>query len=376
MRLALKSPDAMDAAPRVVAIERAQVKLEEQAARSRVIEIERDGLAWKIGVIELPTFYSDFGAMHRGERDYKSSTRDVAELVAKLSEEGVDGIVVDLRDNGGGSLNEAQALSGLFLGQSSVVQVRDAKDKVQVLVNRRPALWDGPLTVLVNRLSASASEIFAAAIQDYGRGLVVGSSTFGKGTVQSIVPIGEGQLKVTQARFYRVSGASTQHRGVQPDIEFPSVYDPDEIGESALDDALPWDQIAPVKYAADGAIQRELAYLVARHGERTALDPAFDYYRQRRELIEEASARTSVSLNEAARRAERDGDEARLLAIENARRAAEGEEPLASLDERPLPNPHADEKLDPYAREAAELLVDSELAPRKATPRAVVSTGD
>ena len=235
---------------RVVPIRRNEVKLEEQAAQKEIIEFtDEDGQAHRVGVIDIPAFYIDFEAYRQGDKFYRSTTRDVKKLVDELVSDGVEGIVIDLRDNGGGSLQEANQLTGLFIEYGPTVQIRSAESRVwRDGKRRRSQYYEGPLAVMINRLSASASEIFAGAIQDYGRGIIVGEQSFGKGTVQSLVPLQEGQLKITESKFYRVSGGSTQHRGVVPDINYPSLFDPETIGESALDNALAWDQIAPTRF--------------------------------------------------------------------------------------------------------------------------------
>src|SRR5690606_19958697 len=235
---------------RTIIITRDTVKLEDSLAKSEIVEVEHEGGVRKIGVISLPTFYIDFEALQRRDPDYKSTTRDVKLLLEELKAEGVDGVVVDLRRNGGGSLSEANSLAGLFISRGITVQVRDADGNNIVQGDNDPEIvYDGPLAVLVNRLSASASEIFAGAIQDYQRGLVLGSQTYGKGTVQELIPMGEGQIKITRAKFYRISGESTQHKGVTPDIVFPDIFSvSDDIGESALPTALPWDTIQPNYY--------------------------------------------------------------------------------------------------------------------------------
>ena len=224
---------------KVITIVRNKVKLEEQSAQKKVLEIPDGDKVHKVGVIDIPAFYIDFDAMRRGDEDYKSTTRDVKRLLQELQDEGVEGIVIDLRNNGGGSLQEANELTGLFIEYGPTVQIRHSSRRVWRDGKRlKTSYYDGPLVVLINRLSASASEIFAGAIQDYQRGIIVGDRSFGKGTVQTLIPLTEGQLKITESKFYRISGDSTQHRGVVPDIDFPSIYDPDEIGESSLDHAL------------------------------------------------------------------------------------------------------------------------------------------
>jgi carboxyl-terminal processing protease len=259
----LPADESISGQTTIIDIVRNEVKLEEQAAKNEIIEIPVGGKdseeVVKIGIIDLPVFYIDFNGRAENRPDYRSSTRDVRKLIGELEEQGVQGIVVDLRNNGGGSLLEATTLTGLFIDQGPVVQVRSANGRISQEEDTEPGMaWSGPMAVLVNRYSASASEIFAAAIQDYGRGLVIGEPTFGKGTVQSLVDLddyapsdspGMGQLKITMAQFFRVNGGSTQNRGVIPDIRFPSTGDPEEYGESALKFALPWTSIDAAPYA-------------------------------------------------------------------------------------------------------------------------------
>ncbi|MFG6159866.1 carboxy terminal-processing peptidase [Halomonas sp. 1390] len=314
----------------VIDITRDTVDLEDQAAQGEVIEIEREDGTHRLGVIEIPTFYVDFDAWQAGEEDFRSTTRDVAREVERLQAEGVEGIVLDLRNNGGGALQEANSLIGLFIDRGPTVQVRDARGRISLYGDTESgALYDGPLAVLVNRLSASASEIFAGAIQDYGRGLVVGTDTFGKGTVQTLNELSHGEIKLTRAKFYRISGESTQHRGVEPDIDFPSLIDPELIGESSLDNALPWDTVREVQYRSYGEPRRYLDTLRARHLERAEQQPNFHYLERRSELARQLRAQhTSVSLNREQRQREVEAQEAEQLALENERRRALGLEPL------------------------------------------------
>ena len=268
----------------VVSITRDTVKLEDQSAKKEVIELSYNGDMYKIGIIDLPTFYFDFEAASRGDADYKSSTRDVHALLDELKEEDVDAVVVDLRNNGGGSLSEANQLVGLFIETGATVQIRYSGLRngfTRSFGDNDPEVaYNGPLAVLVNRTSASASEIFAGAIQDYQRGIVLGGQTFGKGTVQEIIPMDYGQVKLTRSKFYRISGESTQHRGVIPDITFPDFYDAyEDIGESSLDGALPWDTVRPVEYRPYLAIQALLPELQTRHEERAENSPDFIYLR-------------------------------------------------------------------------------------------------
>ena len=225
-----------DQTSKVVTIVREAVKLEEQAAQKSVLKLQHEGRDYKLGVIKVPAFYLDFKAYRAQDPNYKSTTRDVKRLLGELKQEKVDGVVIDLRDNGGGSLQEATELTGLFIDQGPTVLVRNSDGRVDVLADEEPGVfYDGPLAVLVDRLSASASEIFAGAMQDYHRALILGGQTFGKGTVQTIQPLNHGELKLTLAKFYRVSGQSTQHQGVLPDIAYPDIVDTKEIGEAADD---------------------------------------------------------------------------------------------------------------------------------------------
>ena len=278
----------------VIDIVRNEVKLEEQAAKSEIIELpvdssvgSSDNEVVKIGVINLPVFYLDFNGRATNKPDYRSSTRDVRKLIVELEEQGVQGIVVDLRNNGGGSLLEATTLTGLFIDKGPVVQVRNSSGRISLEEDVEPGMaWEGPLAVLVNRYSASASEIFAAAIQDYGRGLVVGEPTFGKGTVQSLLDLddyapsdtpGMGQLKITMAQFFRVNGGSTQNRGVVPDIRFPSAGDPDEYGERAYDNALPWTSIDSARFDPSGDLSHMAAVADNRHQGRIGDNQEFSW---------------------------------------------------------------------------------------------------
>lgn len=307
-----------------VEITRDTVSLEDQAAHSEVIEVERDGELHRVGVIDIPTFYVDFDAWQAGEEEYRSTTRDVAREIENLKKEGVEGIVLDLRNNGGGALQEANSLIGLFIDRGPTVQVRDAQGRIQLYGDTEAGTtYDGPLTVLVNRLSASASEIFAGAIQDYGRGIVVGASTFGKGTVQTLNELSHGQVKLTRAKFYRISGESTQNRGVEPDIHFPSLIDPERIGESSLDNALGWDTVQNVQYRRYGAPENVMPILLAQHEARAADNPNFRYLERQSALARKLREQhTSVSLNREQRQRELEAQEAEQLSLENQRRRA------------------------------------------------------
>lgn len=353
-----------DQTSKIVSITREAVKLEEQAAKKSVLHLNQDGKDYKLGVIEIPAFYLDFKAFRAGDPDYKSTTRDVKKLLSELQKEKVDGVVIDLRNNGGGSLQEATELTSLFIEKGPTVLVRNSDGKVDVLEDENPgAFYKGPLALLVNRLSASASEIFAGAMQDYHRALIIGGQTFGKGTVQTIQPLNHGELKLTLAKFYRVSGQSTQHQGVLPDIDYPSIIDTKEIGESALPEAMPWDTIRPAVKPETDPFKPYLAQLKTLHDKRTLNDAEFAYIRDRLALSQKLSEEKTVSLNEAKRRAEHTSIEAQQLALENTRRKAKGEEPLKELkkeEEDPLAGAPDDTKPedDAYLSETGRILID------------------
>jgi carboxyl-terminal processing protease len=338
---------------KVITIVRNKVKLEEQSAQKKMLEIPAGDEIIKIGVIDIPAFYIDFDAMRRGEKDYKSTTRDVKKLLQELEIDGVDGIIIDLRNNGGGSLQEANELTGLFIEYGPTVQIRHSSRRVWRDGKRlKSPYYEGPLVVLVNRLSASASEIFAGAMQDYERAIIVGDSSFGKGTVQTLVPLTEGQLKITESKFYRISGESTQHRGVIPDVEFPSIYDTTEIGESALDHALRWDQISPVRHINYDDFSSVLPDIQTQFLERSAHNPDFIFLEDQIEMAQAAREMTALPLNEKSRIALRDTQKEKALSIENKRRKAKGEELLTSLqdDEGKDEDSHSDDPdLEPLA---------------------------
>ncbi|MEM9335939.1 MAG: carboxy terminal-processing peptidase, partial [Pseudomonadota bacterium] len=329
-----------------IALTRDQVKLEERAAKSEIVTVPRDGREWRIGVIEVPSFYRDYRALSKGDKNFTSTTRDVKRLIKDLEEEGIDGLVVDLRNNGGGHLTEATALSGLFIDNGPVVQLRASNGRISRLDDPDPVSrvsYNGPLTVLVNRFSASASEIFAAAIQDYERGVVVGQQTFGKGTVQNLYSLdqylnpegdkGHGQLTLTIGKYYRVTGETTQNLGVSPDIALPSSIDATLVGESVRDSALPPDKITTTRFKAGSPLDQTIQTLTTSYTERAADDPNFQYLVKGIQEVEEARARKTLSLNLDTRLREREDESERALARENERREALGLEPLASLED-------------------------------------------
>lgn len=322
VRLEILPADAgPDGTHNTFAIVRDTVSIEDQAAKSSIIEIDDGGEMRKIGVIDLPTFYQDFEAHRRGDANYRSATRDVAALLREFKQAKVDGVIVDLRNNGGGSLSEATELTGLFIDKGPVVQVRDTRGRIDQERDTDPGmLWSGPVAVLVNRGSASASEIFAAAIQDYGRGLVIGSETFGKGTVQNLVNLDRvarnddptfGELKMTIAQFFRIDGGSTQLRGVTPDITFPTSIDTKEFGESSYDYALPWSSIAPATFEPAAKVTLLVPALQEMHQKRIASDSDWQLQVAELEQFELLRDRTTVSLNLEQRRAQREAEEAK-----------------------------------------------------------------
>lgn len=353
-----------DETSKVVNITREAVKLEEQAAKKSVLQLTHEGRDYKLGIIEIPAFYLDFKAFRAGDPDYKSTTRDVKRLIAELEQEKVDGVVIDLRNNGGGSLQEATELTGLFIDQGPTVLVRNSDGRVDVLADENTGIYyKGPLAVLVNRLSASASEIFAGAMQDYHRALILGGQTFGKGTVQTIQPLNHGELKLTLAKFYRVSGQSTQHQGVIPDIQYPDVMDTKEIGESALPEALPWDSIKAAITPELNPIQPFLEELQTRYQNRTAKNPDFTFTRERLALAQKLMDETRVSLNESKRRTQQTDIDAQQLVIENSRRKAKGETLLSEMkkedeDAIPVEPEKTKPEDDAFLAESGHILLD------------------
>lgn len=346
-------------------IVRDKVKLEEQAAQKQVIKLKFNGTSLKVGVIQVPAFYIDFKAAQQGDPNYKSTTRDVKRLIKELEQEGVDGLVIDLRNNGGGSLQEANELTGLFIPSGPTVLVKNHLGRVTPKIDSDSLVaYKGPMAVLVNRLSASASEIFAGAMQDYQRAIIIGGRTFGKGTVQAIQPINHGELKLTLAKFYRVSGESTQNQGVIPDIQFPALYDVDKVGESSLPDALPWDRIKPEKYMAYQEIVPYLNQLEKGHQRRTKSNPDFTYYTDYLTLQKNIQQNTVLSLNEKQRKANNKLIDTKRLNIENKRRKAKGEKLFASLDELEAKqnnrtrNKQKPIEEDPLLAEAGNILAD------------------
>jgi carboxyl-terminal processing protease len=363
-------------AEKIVPLVRGKVTLEAQAAQRELKTLKRGTREYKVGVINVPGFYSDYDGQRAGNADYRSTTRDVRRLIDELKVEKIDGLVIDLRGNGGGFLPEAQSLTGLFVDQGPVVQVQFANGAKEVLDDiEQGTAYDGPLVVLIDRFSASASEIFAGAIQDYRRGVVVGQRSFGKGTVQNLVPLQRwsskpvnGQLTVTIAKFYRVTGESTQHRGVEPDVALASPISLQDVGESALPDALPWDRIAAAPFRGLEPRPPSIAQLATEERARQDRDADYRWLVGDIDALDRQRALKSVSLNLEERRAERSRLEAERLARENARRAARAEPPLASVtdvDGAQLP----DVQLDQAAQVMADILEKGTTAAKAAAPQ-------
>lgn len=334
---------APGSAQKVVEFTRNRVSLEAQAAHKAMRVEQRNGRDVKVGIITVPSFYQDYDASRAGVKDYRSTTRDVQRLISELKKDGMDVLIMDLRANGGGYLPEAESLTGLFIDRGPVVQLRDTTGRIEVDDDPDPAIfYGGPMIVLVDRFSASASEIFAGAIQDYGRALIIGQQTYGKGTVQNAHPLNYtifgrkpelGQLNVTIGKYYRITGESTQDRGVTPDIALPSLIDANEVGESTRDRALPWDHIEPASFRVEGDLKQMTASLEKLHQERTANSADFRYLRDDIAALDAMRSQKTLSLNIKTREAERKRQENQRLERENAWRAAHDVKPAKALDE-------------------------------------------
>ncbi|GAB3542610.1 carboxy terminal-processing peptidase [Spirosoma fluminis] len=372
VRLQVVSPDAIAGAPpKEIRLVREKIKLEEQTAKKEIIEVTDNGKAFKIGVINIPMFYRDFEGARKREQGFSSTTTDVKRLIDSLKMEKVAGIVIDLRDNGGGSLTEAINLTGLFIPKGPVVQVRESTGETEVYTDPDPSVtYDGPMAVLVNRFSASASEIFAAAIQDYKRGIIVGGQTFGKGTVQTLIDLNQwlpkepekvGQVKMTIQKFYRINGSSTQHKGVTPDIQLPEAFSAEEYGESSQPSALPWDQINSTRYEQSRGIDDKLlSRLRDRFDQRLKSDPELKQLAQDLADFKKAKENKVVSLQESKRRKEREEAERKRAASSKVSQIT------APIDETGTPSPNAPKKKkDLYLNEAGLVLADYILAVNK-----------
>jgi carboxyl-terminal processing protease len=349
-----------------ISLVRDEIILEERAAKSAIVPLAHEGKNYKIGVITIPTFYSDLEGQRQGKKDYKSTTRDVRRLLKDLMLNHVDGVLIDLRRDGGGSLQEAIELTGLFIKDGPVVQVKYSTGSIRIEKDPDPELfYDGPLAVVVDRFSASASEIFAAAIQDYGRGVILGNRTFGKGTVQNllsldrVVNLGDqksGQLKITIAKFYRINGSSTQHRGVIPDISYPSVYDETIYGESTEIHALPWDEISAAMFQPEDQVSKYVSALRLKTRKRAEKSREFQYLIEDMESYQQQRAQNEISLREADRVAEREAENEKQLARINERRKAKGLRLLKKGDEIPKEEETPDVILEESQRVLADLI--------------------
>ncbi|NWG28643.1 MAG: carboxy terminal-processing peptidase [Ignavibacteriaceae bacterium] len=360
----LKAKDGAAAKPEEISLVREKVKLEDQAAKKKIVEVNNNGISFKIGVITIPNFYTDFEGNRSGENNAKSTVTDVKKLLEELKLEKVDGVVIDLRNNGGGALSEAIDVTGLFIEKGPVVQVKNADGYIEVGQDVEPSIvYSGPLAVLVNRFSASASEIFAAAIQDYGRGIIVGEQTYGKGTVQNLIDLNRisrssdnkfGQLKLTIAKYYRISGGSTQNLGVVPDVTYPSYIDPQEFGESSQTSALPWDQIDKTNYTLYSNLNKIIPELISLSEKRRNADPEFQYLIEDINSYKESKDQKFISLNEEIRKKKKEADDEKEFQRENERRQRKG---LKLLEKGEVPE-KSDEENDIFLTETALIVTD------------------
>ena len=352
------SPD--DVLGRVIEITRGLVKLEDQAAKKKKVEIYKPNKSYNIGVIDLPAFYMDFEAFSKNQFNYKSSSKDVRNLLRELKEERVDGVILDLRGNSGGSLYEAYSLAKLFIGKGSIVQVMESNGSIQPLGHTRGIQnYEGPVMILVDKLSASASEILAGAFQDYKRGLIVGSNTFGKGTVQRLENLSYGQLKFTEQKFYRVSGKSTQNLGVIPDINLPYVFDSEEIGEMALENSLPYDDISSLDYEPFNSTSN-IEMIQSFSKKRVSDSNLNEYIKDQRIQIKNESDKKLIPVNYLVRKSEKKAQEEKRLFIENRFRVSVGLKPYLNFQEFLDADP---EELNEFSEkmvleEAARILID------------------
>ena len=317
----------------IIAIKRDKVKLKEQSAKKKVVPFSANGTDYKLGIIEIPAFYLDFEAYRNGEKNYKSTTNDVVRLLEELKDEEIDGLIIDLRNNGGGSLKEAQLLTGLFIKSGPVVQIK-TKYRVTRLYDDDPAIkYTGPLMVMINRMSASASEIFAGAVKDYNRGIIVGTSSFGKGTVQSLTSLSTGKLKVTSAKFFRITGESTQKHGIRPDIEYPHIYDTVQIGESSLDGALPYNKAGKAAFRKYPPLDECIDRLNLFYQDMEKNHSGLRYLSEKYKLAQKRHQIEYLPLNETERKKHQTGYENLEIEIENRYRKSIGKEKITSVSE-------------------------------------------
>jgi len=345
LKILSKNQD-LSAKPTIIAITREKIVLQDQSAKKEIKTVNKNGKPYTYGIIEIPAFYADFKAMQAGDRNYKSTTRDVKLIVDSLKNSNVDAIIIDLRGNGGGSLLEAIELTGLFINKGPVVQVRDARNKIEVDEDEDATIsYAGPLAVLIDRFSASASEIFAGAIQDYGRGIILGNTTYGKGSVQSAIDMSRvnpalgdkaGQINLTTGKFYRITGSSTQHKGVTPDISFPTVFPADKYGESSEKSAMPWDEIKSSNYKPWGDIKPNISFLTKQHQLRMKASKEYAHLLEDIAEFKTRDNEKSVPLSEATLKKQRDAEELKSLTRDNARRLLRGLSTLKKGETKPI----------------------------------------
>jgi len=361
----ITSDKALSSTPVEISLVRDKIILEAQSASSSTLDIMSDGRPYKFGVITIPKFYSDFEGQRLGEKDFSSTSRDVKKLLEELETKNVNGIIIDLRNNGGGSLDEAVKVTGLFIEEGPVVQVKDMNGNIVIDRDTDPSIiYNGPLVVLVNRFSASASEIFSGAIQDFGRGIIVGDNTYGKGTVQNLIDLNRiksgngyklGQVKITIAKYYRIDGSSTQRLGVIPDIIFPSPISPEEFGESSQANALPWDKIDAADFEMYFDLTSLLPELRKQSQQRTETDEEFEYLKEDILEYNESLRNDYISLNEDIRKKEKEEKEQREFERENERRKRQG---LKLLEKGETPKENEEKDVDPFLNECAQILAD------------------
>ncbi|TDE16816.1 carboxy terminal-processing peptidase [Dyadobacter psychrotolerans] len=369
VRLQVISADALAGTPpKEYRLVREKIKIEEQRAKKEIVSINSNKKDYKIGVIDIPLFYRDFEGAQQREKEFSSTTRDVQKLITELQAENVDGIVIDLRNNGGGSLTEAISLTGLFINRGPVVQVKESQGEVEIQSDNDPMVaYSGPMAVMVNRFSASASEIFAAAIQDYKRGIIVGEQTYGKGTVQTLINLNQydpkypealGDAKLTVAKFYRINGSSTQLKGVMPDLELPTAFLTNEYGEGSQPSALPWDQIASSKYEVTKNINDKIvSQLKDKYNQRLKSDEELKTLVKTLDEFKKARENKVVSLQESKRKVERAEAEKKRLAMKQL--GEEGDEDEEELDGKAVEAPkEVKKKKDIYLTETGRMLAD------------------
>jgi carboxyl-terminal processing protease len=370
VRLQIVSADALSSTPpKEIRLVREKIKLEDSRAKKEIVSINSGNKDYKIGVIDIPLFYRDFEGAQKKEKEFSSTTRDVQKLITELQGENVDGIVIDLRNNGGGSLTEAVSLTGLFINKGPVVQVKEGQGDIQVETDNDPMIaYNGPMAVMVNRFSASASEIFAAAIQDYKRGIIVGEQTYGKGTVQTLIDLNQwapketdqlGQVKLTVAKFYRINGSSTQLKGVMPDLELPSAFKENEYGEGSQKSALPWDQIPSSKYDLTNDINDKIVgQLRDKYKQRLKSDEELKKLVKTLDEFKKARENKVVSLQESKRKIEREEAEKKRAALKQLGEEPEEDEDEADTKVAAEAPKEVKKKKDIYVTEAGRMLTD------------------